>query len=41
MSMPDLLVESGSNLLQGMVEMRGMLSGLMRVVDNLVTNQVR
>ena len=35
------LGESSSDLRQEMIEMRGMLIGLMRVVDTLATNQRR
>ena len=41
MSMPGSLGGFSSDIRQGMAEMRGMLAGLVRVVDSLVTNQAR
>ena len=40
-SVPTPSSESDNDLIQEMTEMRGMLTGLMRVVDTLVTNQAR
>ena len=40
-SIPTPGSESGNNLQQEMTEMRGMLAGLMRVVDTLVMNQAK
>ena len=38
---PTLGSESGNDLRHEVSEMRGILAGLMRVVDTLVTNQAR